>query len=45
MAFQGSNEDEEEAARERRRRARQERMRGMGGEEPSDSVVMTNSHR
>ncbi|XP_064794470.1 non-muscle caldesmon-like isoform X3 [Oncorhynchus masou masou] len=44
MAFQGSNEDEEEAARERRRRARQERMRGMGGEEPSDSVVMTNSH-
>ncbi|XP_035640113.1 non-muscle caldesmon-like isoform X1 [Oncorhynchus keta] len=44
LAFQGSNEDEEEAARERRRRARQERMRGMGGEEPSDSVVMTNSH-
>uniref|UniRef100_A0A8C8D6Y6 Non-muscle caldesmon n=1 Tax=Oncorhynchus tshawytscha TaxID=74940 RepID=A0A8C8D6Y6_ONCTS len=44
MAFQGSNEDEEEAARERRRRARQERMRGMGGEEPSDSVGMTNSH-
>ncbi|XP_071242828.1 non-muscle caldesmon-like isoform X6 [Salvelinus alpinus] len=44
VAFQGSNEDEEEAARERRRRARQERMRGMGGEEPSDSVVMTNSH-
>ncbi|XP_055794049.1 caldesmon 1a isoform X1 [Salvelinus fontinalis] len=44
MAFQGSNEDEEEAARERRRRARQERMRGMGGEEPGDSVVMTNSH-
>ncbi|TDG96760.1 hypothetical protein EPR50_G00232220 [Perca flavescens] len=42
-----NDDDEEEAARERRRRARQERMKGREGEEPSgqpDSLVMTNSH-
>ncbi|KAL0962744.1 hypothetical protein UPYG_G00344810 [Umbra pygmaea] len=44
MVYQGSNEDEEEAARERRRRARQERMKGMEAEDPSDSRVSTNSH-
>lgn len=43
-----NDDDEEEVARERRRRARQERMKGREGEEPSgqpDSLVMTNSHR
>ncbi|XP_039647177.1 caldesmon 1a isoform X6 [Perca fluviatilis] len=42
-----NDDDEEEAARERRRRARQERMKGREGEEPSgqpDGLVMTNSH-
>ncbi|XP_032361066.1 caldesmon 1a isoform X3 [Etheostoma spectabile] len=42
-----NDDDEEEAARERRRRARQERMKGREGDEPSgqpDSLVMTNSH-
>ncbi|XP_035851831.1 caldesmon 1a isoform X9 [Sander lucioperca] len=42
-----NDDDEEEVARERRRRARQERMKGREGEEPSgqpDSLVMTNSH-
>ncbi|KAJ8006512.1 hypothetical protein DPEC_G00108010 [Dallia pectoralis] len=44
MVYQGANDDEEEAARERRRRARQERMRGMEGEDSSDSGVLSNSH-
>ncbi|XP_035471229.1 caldesmon 1a isoform X4 [Scophthalmus maximus] len=42
-----NDDDEEEAARERRRRARQERLRGREGEEPSgqpDNLVITNSH-
>ncbi|XP_010900512.1 caldesmon 1a isoform X4 [Esox lucius] len=43
MVYQVGNDDEEEAARERRRRARQERMRGMEAEDPSDGVL-TNSH-